>query len=192
MQTRSYSQMNETRLDTFENSWYNPGAGKLKRLIWFIINAAFFNSSFLPLSSIKVTLLKAFGAQVGKGCVIKPKVNIKYPWKLVIGNYCWIGENVWIDNLASVKLGSNVCISQGAMLLCGNHNFKKPTFDLMVGEITLFDGVWIGAQSIVCPNVKANSHSILSVGSVATKDLEAYAIYQGNPAKLIRKRKLEP
>ena len=137
-------------------------------------------------------MLKLFRCKIGSKVIIKPSVKIKHPWKLTLGSSVWIGENVWIDNLASVKLGSNVCISQGAMLLCGNHNFKKPTFDLMVGEITLFDGVWIGTQSIVCPNVKANSHSILSVGSVATKDLEAYAIYQGNPAKLIRKRKLEP
>ena len=80
--------------------------------------------------------------------VIKPSVNIKYPWRLTIGSFVWIGEGVWIDNLENVVIGDNVCISQGAMLLCGNHNYKKTTFDLIVGSITLEDGVWVGAQSV--------------------------------------------
>ena len=64
---------------------------------------------------------------------------------------------------------SNVCISQGATLLCGNHNFKKPGFDLIIDEIIVEDGVWIGAKSIVCPGVTLKSHSILTVGSVANE-----------------------
>jgi putative colanic acid biosynthesis acetyltransferase WcaF len=132
-----------------------------------------------------------FGAKVGKGVNIKPSVNVKYPWRLSIGNYTWIGENVWIDNLDNVSIGNNCCISQGAMLLCGNHNYKKMTFDLIVGEIILEDGVWIGAQSIVCPNVTCKTHSVLTVNSVATTDLEPYTIYRGNPAKEIRKRTIK-
>lgn len=73
----------------------------------------------------KIWMLRKFGAKIGKGVFIKPLVNIKYPWNLDIGDYTWIGENVWIDNLTQVKIGSNVCISQGAMLLCRNHNYKK-------------------------------------------------------------------
>ncbi|MCK5559754.1 MAG: colanic acid biosynthesis acetyltransferase WcaF, partial [Thermoplasmata archaeon] len=118
-------------------------------------------------------------------------VNIKYPWLLGLGNYTWIGEGVWIDNLTHVEIGSNSCISQGALLLTGNHNYKKTSFDLITGEILLEDGVWIGAKSVVCPNVKCKSHSILSVGSVAINDLEPYGIYQGNPAIKIRDRNIE-
>ena len=133
-------------------------------------------------------MLRLFGAKIGKGLVIKPKVNIKYPWFLEIGDHVWIGEEVWIDNLTLVKIESNVCISQGAMLLTGNHNYKKSSFDLITGQITLEDGVWIGAKSVVCPAVTCHSHSVLAVGSIATKDLEPYTIYQGNPAQPIRKR----
>jgi putative colanic acid biosynthesis acetyltransferase WcaF len=132
-----------------------------------------------------------FGAEVGKGVVIKPKVNIKYPWKLCIGDHCWIGEKVWIDNLAEVRLGNHVCLSQGAMLLCGSHNYKKRRFDLILGDIHLEDGVWIGAKAVVCPGVTAAPHSILAVSSVATRDLEAYTIYQGNPAQAKRKRTID-
>ena len=139
----------------------------------------------------KIWMLRKFGAKIGKGVFIKPSVNIKYPWTLEIGDYSWIGENVWIDNLAQVKIGSNVCISQGAMLLCGNHNYKKPTFDLMVGEITLEDGSWVGAQSVVCPGVTLHTHAVLGVGSVAHHDLDAYGIYQGNPARKVRERVID-
>ena len=183
--------MIKTDLSKFNNSWYKPGGNVIKRTLWYYTNVLFFLNPWNPFSSLKVFLLKLYGAKIGKGVVIKPSVNIKYPWRLVIGNYTWIGEKVWIDNLANVEIGNNVSISQGAMLLCGNHNYKKPTFDLITGEIKLEEGVWIGAQSIVTPGTTCKSHSILAVNSVATKDLEAYTIYQGNPAVEVRKRNIK-
>lgn len=120
--------------------------------------------------------------------VIKPRVTIKYPWFLTIEDYSWIGENVWIDNLGQVNIGSNVCLSQGSMLLTGNHDYSKSTFDLIVKEITLEDGVWIGAKSIVAGGVNCRDHSVLTAGSVATKEMEGYSIYQGNPAVRVRGR----
>ena len=177
-----------TNLSKFNNSFYKTGAGLFKRSLWYLVNFLFFKSSWFPLSGIKVILLRLFGARVGKKVNIKPSVNIKYPWRLKIGDYSWIGENVWIDNLDDVTIGSHCCISQGAFLLCGNHNYKKESFDLMTGRIILEEGVWIGAKAIVCPNVTCHSNSVLSVGSVATKNLETNSIYQGNPAVKIRSR----
>ena len=182
--------MRTTDLSSFNNSWYKPGSG-LKILLWYFINILFIINPLNPFSSLKIFVLRLFGAKIGKGVLIKPSVNIKYPWLLTIGDNVWIGENVWIDNLAKVIIENNVCISQEAMLLCGNHNYKKSTFDLMVGEIHLEDGVWVGAKSVVCPNVRMKSHSILSVGSVITSDTEEYAIYQGNPAIKVRERRIE-
>lgn len=180
--------MKETNHQSFNNEWFSPQASKIKILLWYFCNIIFFKNSLNPISSLKVSLLRVFGAKIGKGVLIKPSVNIKYPWLLSIGNNSWIGENVWIDNLTNVKIGKNVCLSQGVMLLTGNHNYKKTTFDLMVGEIILEDGVWIGAQSIVCPNIVCKSHSVLAVNSVATQSLDAYSIYQGNPAQKIKER----
>ena len=162
-----------------------------KRVVWFFVNVCVMQSRMNPFNGLRVFFLKIFGAKVGSGVVIKPNVNIKYPWKLEIGNNVWIGEQVWIDNLGEVKIGDNVCLSQGAMLLCGNHNYKKVEFDLVVGDITLEEGVWIGAHSVVCPGVSCKSHSILSVNSVAVKTLEPYTIYQGNPAIELRKREFK-
>ena len=128
---------------------------------------------------------------MGSQVVIKPSVKIKYPWFLEIGDCVWIGENAWIDNLASVSIGANSCLSQGAMLLTGNHNYKKPTFDLMVKSIAIEKGVWIGAKSVVCPGINCSSHSVLSVGSVATSNLSSYSVYSGNPAIKVKSREIE-
>ena len=155
--------------------------------MWYCTNASFFNSYF-PFYSIKIFLLRLYGAKVGHGVVIKPKLNIKYPWNVRIGNNAWVGENVWIDSLGKIYIGADSCISQGAMLITGNHNYKKSSFDLMVGDIILEEGVWIGTGAIVCAGVACKSHSVLTAGSVATDDLEAYSIYQGNPAVKIKER----
>jgi len=90
-----------------------------------------------------------------------------------------------------ISIGSNSCLSQGAVLLTGSHNYKKITFDLVTGPIVLEEGVWISSGAIVNQGLTAHSHAILTAGSVATKDLDAYSIYQGNPALKIRNRTIE-
>lgn len=181
--------MEKTDLSKYDNSRFQPGK-KIVRGLWYFISVIFFITHFFPFSFLKVWLLKLFGARIGRNVVIKPGVNIKYPWNLVIGDYSWIGEDVWIDNLSSVSIGNNACISQGAMLLCGNHNYKKNTFDLVTKPIIMEEGAWVGAKSTVCPGVTLKSHSILSVGSVANRDLDPYSIYKGNPAVKIKERKI--
>jgi putative colanic acid biosynthesis acetyltransferase WcaF len=169
---------------------YKPGP-KWKIILWNFINVILFINPLNVSYKFKAIILRSFGAKIGTRVILKQNISIKYPWFLEIGDNVWIGERVWIDNLGRVKIGNNVCISQGAMLLCGNHNYKKETFDLIVGDITLEDGVWVGAKSVVCPGVTMKSHSILTVGSVLTKDAEEYGIYQGVPAVLVRKRVIE-
>lgn len=178
----------KTDLSRYDNSWYHPGSGSLVRFLWYFVNLLLIKNPWNPFLGIKVKVLRAFGAKIGKGVVIKPGVNVKYPWHLSIGDYSWIGENVWIDNLTCVKIGSNVCISQGAMLLCGNHDYKVPTFDLMVKPIVIEDGAWVGARSTVCPGITMHSHSVLTVGSIASKNLDSFSIYRGNPAVKIGER----
>lgn len=177
----------KTDLSKFNNSWYKPGGSVISRVLWYFVNATIINS-YMPVSSIKIFWLKLFGAKIGSGVVIKPKVNIKYPWRLKVGNNVWIGEKVWIDNLDDVEIGNNVCLSQGAMLLCGNHNYTKSSFDLIIGKITLGEGVWVGAKAVVCPGTTAKSHAVITVGSVASGVLEEYTIYSGNKAFAVKKR----
>ena len=186
-----YMSNGKTNLASYNCNWHNCGGSGLKIKIWYFFNALFLKNPLCPFMGIKRHMLRLFGAKIGKGVWIKPGVNVKYPWNLTIGNNVWIGENVWIENNEPVSIGDNVVISQKAMLLCGNHNYKKTTFDLMVGKITLEDGSWVGAGAMVCPGVTLRSHAVLTVCSVATKDLEAYSIYQGNPAVKVRDRIIE-
>lgn len=178
-------------LSKFQNRSFRRGAPLWKELGWLIISALFFNHSLAIINSIKVFLLRLFGAKIGQGVLIKPSVSIKFPWKLTIGDHVWIGKKVWIDNLDQVLIQDQICISQGAMLLSGNHDYTKATFDLIVKPITIKSGAWIGAKAVVCPGITVHSHAVLSVGSVATKDLEPYTIYQGIPAIRIRDRIIE-
>ncbi|HMH23204.1 MAG TPA: WcaF family extracellular polysaccharide biosynthesis acetyltransferase [Puia sp.] len=158
------------------------GASRFKQVAWYFTNILFFKNSLNIISSLKVSLLKLFGAQLGTGVVIKPAVNIKYPWKLQVGDHTWIGEQVWIDNLSNVTIGKNVNLSQGSLLLTGSHDHTRTSFDFMSYPIVLEDGVWIGAKAVVFGGTICRSHSILGMNSVAEKDLEAYTIYKGNPA----------
>lgn len=164
------------------------GAGKLKQLAWYFINVFFFKNTFNISSGLKVALLKFFGARIGIGVVIKPGVNIKYPWKLVIGNYSWIGEATWIDNLSEVTIGESVTLSQGAMILTGSHDHTKETFDFISLPVVLQDGCWIGARAVVYGGVTCHTHSILGINAVAEHNLEPYTIYKGNPAVPVLKR----
>jgi len=179
--------MKTVRLDRYDNSWYRPGS-VVKRAAWYLVNLFIFKSSFPFPQPIRVFLLRLFGARIGHHVGFKPNVNIKYPWFLEIDDHVWIGEKAWIDNLCPIRIGSHVCISQGAYLLTGNHDYKKETFDLRVGPITIEDGVWIGAKAIICPGVALGSHSVITAGSVVKAKTEPYTIYRGNPASAVGKR----
>ena len=180
----------KTNLATFQNKWYKPGS-PIKLALWYVASFVIFQNALFPFYGLKRSLLRLFGAKVGQGVLIKPNVNIKYPWLLQLGNHIWIGEGVWIDNLGLTIICDNVCLSQGCYLVTGNHNYKKAGFDLLINKIVLEEGVWIGAKAIVCPGVTCHSHSVLTLGSVATHNLEPYSINQGNPAMKVKVRDIE-
>jgi putative colanic acid biosynthesis acetyltransferase WcaF len=139
-----------------------------------------------------VGLLRLFGARIGCGVVIKPGVRVKFPWRLRIGNHSWIGESVWLDDLCEISIGSNCCISQGAYLCTGNHDWSDPSFRLILKPIVLCDGAWVGAHAIVCPGVTLGEQAVATAGSVVTKDIPPLEIHAGNPAAVTRRRVLGP
>ena len=126
-----------------------------------------------------------------RGVRIHPGVNIKYPWKLSIGDHVWVGQRAWLDNIDQLTIRNNVVISQGAMIIQGSHNYKRIDYPTMSGPVVLEEGSWVGAGAMVMLGVTLRSHSVLSAGSVATKDLDPYMIYQGNPAQVVRERLIE-
>jgi putative colanic acid biosynthesis acetyltransferase WcaF len=120
--------------------------------------------------------------------VIKPHVRIKFPWRLTVGDDCWIGQDVWIDNIADVRLGSHVCISQGAYFCTGSHDYRLTSFDLVIGEIVVENGAWIAAKSLILGGVLIGPNALVAGGSVVTGDVAAGTIVGGNPAKIIKMR----
>lgn len=176
-------------LSKYSAGSYRPGS-ITKRVIWYVVSVVFFETPIPFPSPIKVAILRLFGAKVDKGVVIKPSVKIKYPWFLVVGRYVWLGERVWIDNLAKVSIGDNCCVSQEAYLLTGNHDYSDVAFALRIAPIVIEPGAWIGAKSLVCPGLTVGSGAVLCAGSVAGSDLLPMKVYQGNPAKLVRERKV--
>jgi putative colanic acid biosynthesis acetyltransferase WcaF len=122
---------------------------------------------------------------------MKPGIRVKFPWYLSIGDHCWIGEDVWIDNLAEVSIAPHVCVSQGVYFCTGNHDWSMQNMRLFSRPIKLETGSWAGARSVICPGVTIGEGSILSVGSVATRHLAPWGVYAGNPAVWVRNRVLK-
>jgi putative colanic acid biosynthesis acetyltransferase WcaF len=164
---------------------------KLRYALWLLTSNIFFLTNIPYPNKFKVLILKLFGGEIGNKVVIKPWVKIKFPWMLTLGNSVWLGESVWIDNISNVKIGNNVCLSQGALLITGNHNYSSKKFELNSKPIIIDDGVWVCAKTIVVGGVTINSHAVLAINSMASCDLESYSIYSGNPAIFIKKRIIE-
>lgn len=176
-------------LRRFDNSQFCRGRPRLVELLWLITSALFIESK-LPGSAHRRLFLRLFGARVGKRVAIKPGVRVKFPWRLCIGSDSWIGEDVWIDNLDHVVIGDNCCLSQGAYICTGSHNWNSPSFDLITQSISIRDGAWIAARASVAPGVVVGEGAVLSMGSVGTINLEPWSVYQGVPAKLTKRRDL--
>ena len=175
-------------LSKFSTGDFDRGASSMKELVWAVVSLILFHLCPLKLSGLKCSVLRTFGAMVGRNVVIKPQVKITFPWKLTVGENVWLGEECWLLNLDHITIADNVCISQRAFLCTGNHNYKSPSFDLIVKPIQVEASAWIGAGAFVGPGVTVGTHAVLAIGSVATNDLQPFGIYRGNPAVLVKQR----
>jgi putative colanic acid biosynthesis acetyltransferase WcaF len=178
------------RLDQYTVGNYTPGAPYWKQLLWYFIGSPLVESYCLPFSAFKLWVLRSFGAKIGQGVRIKPGVRVKFPWRLNIGDFVWLGEDVWIDNLALVTIESHVCLSQGVYLCTGNHDWNHPNFKLIHAPIHIQESSWIAAKSIIGPGVTVGRGAVLTLGGVTGNSLEPMTIYAGNPAKPIKHRKI--
>lgn len=180
------------RLDKYQKPGLPTGGAPLwKQLLWFFIGFRLVRSYLIPISSFKVWLLCLFGSQIGTGVRIKPDVRVKFPWLLTIGDHCWIGESVWFDNIEPIVIENHVCISQGVYLCTGNHDWSDPTFKYISKTIHIESESWLAASSSVGPGVRVGRGAILTMGSVALKNLGPMVIYSGNPAIATKKRTIK-
>jgi putative colanic acid biosynthesis acetyltransferase WcaF len=160
----------------------------LVRAAWLLACGAFLQTWLPWPSSWKCRLLRAFGAQVGHAVVIKPRVTIKYPWHVAIGDHAWIGEGVWLDSLARIEIGAHACLSQDAMIETGNHDWNAPSFDLIVRAVTIGEGAWVAARALVLPGATLAPDAVLTAGSTLGGTTEAGGIYSGVPARRVGTR----
>jgi len=155
--------------------------------VWMVVKCLFFLNPAPWPAGFRVALLRAFGAQVGRGVVVRAQVNITFPWRLRVGDDVWIGEEALILSLAQVTLESNVCISQRAFLCTGSHDFRAPKFDLITKPITVRGGSWVAAQAFVAPGVEIGAGSMVTAGSVVLENVPPKSLVRGNPAVVVRR-----
>lgn len=179
----------KVRLEQFDPTHgLDRGRHAFVEALWYLVKMAFFTTRFPWPSALKRSLLRIFGASIGKGVVLKPALNIHFPWKLTIGDYCWIGEEVFLLNFDPIRISEHVCISQRTFLCTGNHDFRDPAMTYRNAPITIGPGAWLGANCFVGPGVDIGQEAVLLAGSTATKSLPSAMLCRGNPALPLRPR----
>ena len=165
---------------------FDRGASRFKEIVWITVKCVFFQTILPWPSALRVMFLRFFGARVGAGVVVRGNVNVTFPWRLTIGDYVWLGEEVLILSLAPVTIESNVCISQRAFLCTGSHDFRSPGFSLVTKPITVRSGSWIAAQTFIGPGVEIGAGSMVAAGGVVTENVPARVLVRGNPAQVVK------
>lgn len=148
---------------------------KIQLGIWYFVQHLIFKSIFTP-SLLRPYLLRLFGASIGNSVLIRRGVRVHFPWKLEIGDNCWIGEEVWFINHEKIKVGTNVCISQRSIICSSGHNYRTASLNYLHKPVTITDGAWICIDAKVLPGVTIGECSIVSSGEIARKSLPDYSI----------------
>lgn len=161
---------------------------RLLRVLWAVINATLFRIT--PTFKLRIAWLKLFGADLRKNHKIYASVTVFAPWNLSIAMGSVIGPRVEIYNKAKVSLGTGVVISQDSYICTASHDLSSPTMALVIKPIVIEDNVWVAARSLVLPGVTLHTASVVGAGSVVTRDVDAWTVVGGNPAKIIKKREL--
>ena len=178
-------------LSSPDNTELVRGAPLWLEALWYFLGLPILRSHLVTSSRLRRGLLRCFKAKIGEGVYIKPGLRVKFPWYLEVGDFTWLGEDVWIDNLAQVKIGAHCCVSQGAYLCTGNHDWSSANMRLFRRPIHCERGSWIGAKAILGPGVTVGAGAIVTAGAFVTKNIPAMEIHSGNPARFLRRRTLK-
>ncbi|TDU64642.1 putative colanic acid biosynthesis acetyltransferase WcaF [Prosthecobacter fusiformis] len=166
------------------------GFGEIGLRIAWMIGMWVFRFSPRPCFGFRRWWLRLFGARVGKHVHLYPSSHVYYPWNLVIGDWSSIGEWALVYNLGKVSIGERVTISQRVHLCAGTHDYKDPAMPLIKSPITVGSAVWICADAFIGPGVSVADGAVVGACSVVVKDVPEWCVVAGNPAKLIKQRKM--
>ncbi len=161
---------------------------RLLRVGWGLVYQIFFRFSPRPAHAWRAALLRCFGATLGRNCHVYAGAKIWAPWNLHCEDAVGIADGVVIYNPATVYLGSHAVISQDAYLCGASHDYNDPQFPMTSAPIHIGQYAWICARATVCSGVRVADGAVLALGGIATKDLAAWTVYGGIPAKPIKKR----
>ena len=156
--------------------------------LWWITDFFFFRLSPQIMYGWRRFLLRMFGAKIGKGVIIRPTVKVTYPWKLSIGDYSWIGDDVNLYTLGEIEIGSNTVISQKSYLCAASHDYDKPDFSIWSKKIVIEDECWLATDVYVAPGVTIGKGTVVGARSSVFKDLPSCMVCIGSPAKPIKAR----
>lgn len=164
------------------------GRSRMVEAMWYLCKCFLFLTPLPVPSRFKCSVLRLFGARIGKGVVIKPQVKILFPWKLTVGDHAWIGEEAFILNFEPVTIGAHCCISQRAFLCGGSHDYRQREMPYRNGPISVKDGAWVGAQVFVAPGITIGVETVVTAGSVVTRDLPPKMVCSGHPCLPFKER----
>jgi len=159
--------------------------------LWWFIQSVFFKPSPQIFYSWRRFLLRLFGAKIGEKVIIRPSVTITYPWKVAIGDYSWIGDNVELYSLGEIEIGKNVVISQKSYLCAASHDYTKEDFPIWSKKITIEDECWLATDVYVAPGITIGRGTIVGARSSVFKDLPPEKVCVGSPAKPMKDRVVE-
>lgn len=179
--------MNQFNQDTFTGASFSL-RNRLARLLWNLVYLICFKYSPRPLHIWRRFLLRLFGAKVGKGVHVYPKVSIWAPWNLEIQDESGIADGVILYSQDKIFVGKRVVISQGSHLCTGTHDYTKRGFPLITKPIKIQNNVWITTEVFIHPGVIIGEGSVVGARSVVSKDLPPWMVCVGFPCKPIKKR----
>jgi len=183
--------MNYQQLDKFKLPPEFRGRSAWIVQLWWLIQDTLFRWSPQFLYGWRRFLLRLFGAKIGRGVLIRPTTRITYPWKINIGDYSWIGDDVVLYSLGNIEIGSHTVISQKSYLCTGSHDFTRPTFDIFARPIKIGTQVWIASDVFIAPGVMIGDGTVVGARSTVYNDLPAGKICYGNPAVVIKSREFQ-
>ncbi|MFQ4138325.1 hormogonium polysaccharide biosynthesis acetyltransferase HpsU [Nodosilinea sp. PGN35] len=178
------------RLDTYDQSWYQPGRSKGVILLWWLLQAVVFPLTPHASHGPRRWLLRQFGATVGRGVVIRPTARFTYPWNVTIGDHSWIGDDVVLYSLAPITIGQHCVISQKSYLCTGSHDIRDPRFGLLVAPVVIENGAWVATDCFVAPGVTVGANSVVGARSSVFKSLPSGQICLGNPCRAVAPRQM--
>ncbi|MCS4116185.1 hypothetical protein [Salinibacter ruber] len=183
--------MSDQRLDIAENrSAQKYEWGEIVRRVLWGAGAVLFRWTPRLLYGVRNTLLRLFGAEIGNNVRIHPSATIYFPWNVSIDDWSSVGEDAMIYNLGPIEIGERVTVSQRAHLCAGTHDATDPAMPLQKPPISVGDQAWVCADAFVGPGVTVEEGAVVGARAVVVKDVEAWTIVGGNPARPLRDREL--